>query len=60
MYTRTSILINFALLNDLAKEYLLKDYFYVQGAECSPNLVIYDKDKKLSFEYRTVFYIGDD
>lgn len=42
-------------LNDIAKEYSLQDYFYIQGAECSPNFVVCDKDKQSSFEYRTVF-----
>ena len=42
-------------LRDIAKEHSLQDYLYVEGAECSPNLVICGKDKKSSFEYRTVF-----
>lgn len=42
-------------LRDLAKEYRLEDYFYITGAECSPNMVICGKDKKPSFEHRTVF-----
>lgn len=42
-------------LKDIAREYSLQDYFYIQGAECSPNFVVCDKDKKPSFEYRTVF-----
>ena len=42
-------------LNTIAKEYSLQDYFYIEGAACSPNLVICGKDKKASFEYRTVF-----
>lgn len=42
-------------LNDLAKEFNLEDYFYITGAECSPNFVVCGKDKKASFEYRTVF-----
>lgn len=42
-------------LRDIAKEYLLQDYLYIEGAECSPNLVVCGKDKKSSFEYRTVF-----
>ncbi len=40
---------------EIAKEYSLQDYIYVEGAECSPNLVVCGKDKKASFEYRTVF-----
>ena len=42
-------------LNEIAKECFLQDYFYIEGAECSPNFVVCDKDKKASFEYRTVF-----
>ena len=42
-------------LRELAKEHSLEDYFYLTGAECSPNFVICGKDKKPSFEYRTVF-----
>lgn len=42
-------------LNDIAREYSLQDYFYIQGAACSPNFVVCGKDKKPSFEYRTVF-----
>lgn len=42
-------------LKDIAKEYSLQDYFRVEGAECSPNFVVSGKDKKASFEYRTVF-----
>ena len=40
---------------DIAKEYGLQDYFYIEGAKCSPNMVICDGEKKPSFEYRTVF-----
>ena len=42
-------------LKDIAREYSLQDYFYIQGAECSPNFVVCNKDKQPSFEYRTVF-----
>lgn len=42
-------------LTDIAREYSLQDYFYMQGAECSPNFVVCGKDKQPSFEYRTVF-----
>lgn len=42
-------------LKDIAKEYSLQDYFYIEGAECSPNFVVCGQDKKTSFEYRTVF-----
>lgn len=41
--------------SEIAKEYSLQDYFYTEGAECSPNLVVCGKDKKASFAYRTVF-----
>lgn len=41
--------------NEIAKEFSLQEYFYIEGAECSPNLVICGKDKKASFEYRTIF-----
>lgn len=42
-------------LNEIANEYSLKDYFYIQGAACSPNFVVCNKDKQPSLEYRTVF-----
>lgn len=42
-------------LKDIAREYSLEDYFYIQGADCSPNFVICDKNKKPSLKYRTVF-----
>lgn len=42
-------------LREIAKEFELEDYFYIEGAHCSPNMVICGKDKKPSFEYRTVF-----
>lgn len=42
-------------MRDIANEYSLQDFFYIEGAECSPNFVVCGKDKKASFEYRTVF-----
>ena len=42
-------------MRDIAREYSLEEYFHIEGANCSPNLVICGKDKKPSFEYRTVF-----
>ena len=42
-------------LREIAKEYSLQEYFYIEGADCSPFFVICGKDKKPSFEYRTVF-----
>lgn len=42
-------------LDDIAKEYSLQDFFYMQGAECSPNFVVCGKDGEPSLEYRTVF-----
>ena len=42
-------------LDDISKEMGLSDYFYTQGAYCSPNFVVCDQNKKSSFEYRTVF-----
>lgn len=42
-------------LRDIAKEYSLQDYFYIEGAECSPNFVVCSKEKEPSFAYRTVF-----
>lgn len=42
-------------LAEIAEKNNLQDYFYTEGAACSPNLVICGKDKKPSFEYRTVF-----
>ncbi len=41
--------------NEIAKEYSLQEYFYIEGAACSPNFVVCGKDKKASLEYRTVF-----
>ena len=40
---------------EIAAEFSLQDYFYIQGAYCSPNFVVCDKNKRPSFEYRTVF-----
>lgn len=42
-------------LRDIAKEFSLEDYFYITGAECSPNMVICGNDNKPSYEHRTVF-----
>lgn len=42
-------------LREIACDFDLQDYFYIEGAECSPNMVICGKDKKASLEYRTVF-----
>ena len=42
-------------LNEIAKEYGVEEYFYTNGAACSPNFIVCDKDKKPSMEYRTVF-----
>lgn len=42
-------------IRSIAKEFSLEDYIYTEGANCSPNLVVCGKDKKSSFEYRTVF-----
>lgn len=42
-------------LAEIAKRNNLQDYIYTEGAACSPNLVVCGKDKKPSFEYRTVF-----
>ena len=42
-------------MRDIAKEYSLQEHFYIEGANCSPNFVVCDKDKRPSFEYRTVF-----
>ena len=42
-------------LRDLAKEFSLEDYFYINGAECSPNFVVCGNDKKPSLSHRTVF-----
>lgn len=42
-------------LKEIAAEYSLQDYFYIDGADCSPFFVICGTDKKPSFEYRTVF-----
>lgn len=42
-------------LREIAEEYSLQDYFYIEGAECSPNFVVCGKDGKASFMHRTVF-----
>lgn len=42
-------------LGEIAKEFSIEDYLFLEGANCSPNLVVCGKDKKPSFEYRTVF-----
>lgn len=42
-------------LKEIAREYYLQDYFYIEGAECSPNFVVCGKDRYPSFKYRTVF-----
>lgn len=42
-------------LRDIAKEYDIADYFYITGAECSPNFVICDRNKQPSLAHRTVF-----
>lgn len=42
-------------MNEIAKELSLQDYFYITGANCSPNFVVCDKDQNPSLEYRTVF-----
>ncbi len=42
-------------LNEIAEEYSLQDYFYIEGANCSPNFVVCGKDKMPSLEHRTVF-----
>lgn len=42
-------------MEEIVKRNGLQDYFYTEGAACSPNLVVCGKDKKPSWEYRTVF-----
>lgn len=42
-------------LEEIARELSIEDYFYIQGAACSPNFVVCDKEKQPSLEYRTVF-----
>ncbi len=42
-------------LTAVAKDVGVGEYFYIQGAACSPNFVVCDKDKKPSLEHRTVF-----
>lgn len=39
----------------IAKEAGLEEYFYIQGAPCSPNFIVCDKNKQPSLEHRTVF-----
>ena len=40
---------------EIAKRNHIEEYLYTEGSDCSPNLVVCGKDKKPSFEYRTVF-----
>ncbi len=42
-------------LSEIAAEEKLQEYFYLEGAACSPNLVICGKDRTPSFAHRTVF-----
>lgn len=42
-------------LAEIAKEFGVSNLLYTEGAECSPNLVVCDKEGKASFEHRTVF-----
>ena len=39
----------------IAKDAGLEEYFYIQGAPCSPNFIVCDKNKQPSLEHRTVF-----
>ncbi|MCS7096831.1 MAG: glutamate-1-semialdehyde 2,1-aminomutase [Nitrososphaerota archaeon] len=43
------------LMNKTAKEYGIQDYFTVNGVECSPYYVCYDKNKNVSLEFKTLF-----
>ena len=42
-------------LSEIAREYSLQDYFYIEGAECSPNFVVCGKNREASLSHRTVF-----
>ncbi len=42
-------------IREIASECGVSDLIYTEGAACSPNLVICDKDGNPSMEYRTVF-----
>lgn len=42
-------------LNSIAKEFGVSEYFYTQGANCSPNFIVCDGQKNSSLAYRTVF-----
>lgn len=42
-------------LTDIAKEFGLEKYFYIEGEVCSPNMVICGKDGAPSLAHRTVF-----
>lgn len=42
-------------LKEIAREYFLEDYFYIEGANCSPNFVVCGRDQTPSLEHRTVF-----
>lgn len=42
-------------MNEIAKEYGIRDYFYVEGYPCSPNYITKDKNGESSLEMRTLF-----
>lgn len=43
------------LINKKAREFGIEEYFYAGGVECSPYYVAYDKDKKVSLAFKTLF-----
>lgn len=42
-------------INGIAREYGIKDNFYIEGASCSPNYVTKDRKGNVSNEFRTLF-----
>lgn len=42
-------------LREIAHANGLEDYIYTEGADCSPNLVVCNRDREPSFPYRTIF-----
>ena len=42
-------------LKEIAADFSLEEYFYIEGAACSPNFVICDRNRKASLKFRTVF-----
>lgn len=43
------------IINNIAKEYGIEDYFKAGGVECSPYYITFDKNKENSYPLRTLF-----